>query len=292
MRYISLIIFILIFTKLLPAETTSERSYVDLEDIDNGYNIHIIYALPSDGIDKEFDLNSKIGMMVYQINKWFNKQTKNRLFPEGQFLKFDKKKNGKLDITFLRLGLTDEVISNKGIQAVNTIQPEIARLGFNDPKKIYFVVYGGSNRDVCASSQLPGHVPKSTIANTAAIYYPGKKSGSCSEGEYGFKPEFNMTASSALHEIFHALGIVPKCAPDHLTFKSFGTINDGIGGHLNVPGDIMYSVQSNVTFSKPEYLDLKSINYYNHNNDCLDLAKSIYVEPTVDNPQLPTFSSK
>jgi hypothetical protein len=122
--------------------------------------------------------------------------------------------------------LTDEVISNKGIQAVNTIQPEIARLGFNDPKKIYFVVYGGSNRDVCASSQLPGHVPKSTIANTAAIYYPGKKSGSCSEGEYGFKPEFNMTASSALHEIFHALGIVPKCAPDHLTFKSFGTINE------------------------------------------------------------------
>ena len=131
MKYISLIIFILIFTKLLPAQTTSERSYVDLEDIDNGYNIHIIYALPSDGIDKEFDLNSKIGMMVYQINKWFNKQTKNRLFPEGQFLKFDKKKNGKLDITFLRLGLTDEVISNKGIQAVNTIQPEIARLGFN-----------------------------------------------------------------------------------------------------------------------------------------------------------------
>ena len=292
MKYISLIIFILIFTKLLPAQTTSERSYVDLEDIDNGYNIHIIYALPSDGIDKEFDLNSKIGMMVYQINKWFNKQTKNRLFPEGQFLKFDKKDNGKLDITFLRLGLTDEVISNKGIQAVNTIQPEIARLGFNDPKKIYFVVYGGSNRDVCASSQLPGHVAKSTVATTAAIYYPGKKSGSCSEGEYGFKPEFNMTASSALHEIFHALGIVPKCAPDHLTFKSFGTINDGIGGHLNVPGDIMYSVQSNVTFSKPEYLDLKSINYYNHNNDCLDLAKSIYVEPTVDNPQLPTFSSK
>ena len=274
------------------ADDKEGRSFIDLPDVDNGFNIHVMYVLPADGTDKEFDLNSKIGMMVYQMNKWFFKQTKNRIFKEGQFLKFDRKENGKLDITFLRIGLSDETISREGIQAVNTIQPEISRLGFNDPKKIYFVVYGGSNRDVCASSQLPGHVPKSTIANTAAIYYPGKKTGTCAEGEYGFKPEFNMTASSALHEIFHALGVVPKCAPDHLTFKSEGTINDGIGGHLAVAGDIMYSVQSNVTFSKPEYLDLKSINYYNHNNnDCLDLAKSIYVYPTVDNPQLPTFNA-
>ena len=51
----------------------------------------------------------------------------------------------------------------------------------------------------------------------------------------------------------------------------------------------MYSVQSNVTFSKMDQLDMKSINYYNHNNDCLDLAKSRYVTPTVDNPQLPTY---
>lgn len=292
MKFFIQLFFILILIFSSHAQSENERNYVDLKDIDDGYNIHIIYAIPSDGVDKQFDLNSKIGMMVYQMNKWFNKQTKNRLFEDGQFLKFDRKENGKLDITFLQLDLTDHVISQKGIQAVNTIQPEIARLGFNDPKKIYFVIYGGSNRDVCASSQLPGHVPKSTVANTAALYYPGKKSGSCAEGEYGFKPEFNMTTSSALHEVFHALGIVPKCAPDHLTFKSFGTMNDGIGSHLNVPGDIMYSVQSNVTFSKPEYLDLKSTNYYNHKNDCLDLAKSIYVEPTVDNPQLPTFSAE
>ena len=76
---------------------------------------------------------------------------------------------------------------------------------------------------------------------------------------------------------------------DHLVFPSEGTINDGIGGHLKVHSDIMYSVQSNITFSKMDQLDMKSINYYNHGHDCLDLAKSRYVKPTVDNPQLPTY---
>ena len=109
------------------------------------------------------------------------------------------------------------------------------------------------------------------------------------ENNGGFKPEFNNTTRFALHEIFHVLGVVPKCAPGHLVFSHEGTINDGIGGHLTVPSDIMYSVQSNVTFSKMDQLDMKSINYYNHDNDCLDLAKSRYVEPTVDNPQLPTY---
>ena len=285
---LSLIIF---FSIIVIVNAKEYRNLVDLPDIDDGYNIHVMYVLPSNGIDKEYDLNSKISMLIYQMDKWFNKKTKGRLFKEGQNLKFDRKSDGKIDITFLNIDLRDEVISREGINAVNVIQPAIARYGFNDPKKVYFVVYGGSNRDVCASSQLPGHQQRGITANTAALYYPGKRTGSCIENDGGFKPTFNNTASSALHEILHVLGAVPKCAPDHLVFKNEGTINDGIGGHLSIEGDIMYSVQSNVTFANAEHLDFKSINYYNHNNDCLDIAKSVYVTPTVENPQLPTFSA-
>ena len=55
----------------------------------------------------------------------------------------------------------------------------------------------------------------------------------------------------------------------------------------------MYSVQSNVTYDKAKHLDYKSTNYYNHNKEnCLDIARSRYVIPTVDNPQLPTFAVK
>jgi len=271
------------------ADEKEGRAFSDLPDIDNGYNIHVIYAVPKEGADKEYDLNNKISMLVYQMDKWFNEKTKGRLYDEGQNLKFDRRKDGRIDITFLRLEISNLSISKEGINAVNVIQPEISRMGFNDKKKVYFVVYGGSNKDVCASSQLPQHVPKSVTANTAALYYPGKGDDSCVENNGGFKPEFNNTTRSALHEIFHVLGVVPKCAPDHLVFSNEGTINDGIGGHLTVPSDIMYSVQSNVTFSKMDQLDMKSINYYNHDNECLDLAKSRYVTPTVDNPQLPTY---
>ena len=282
-------IFLLLMMTITLADEKEGRAFSDLPDVDNGYNIHVIYAVPKEGADKEYDLNNKISMLVYQMDKWFNEKTKGRLYDEGQNLKFDRRKDGRIDITFLRLEINNLSISKEGINAVNVIQPEISRLGFNDKKKVYFVVYGGSNKDVCASSQLPQHVPKSVTANTAALYYPGKGDDSCVENNGGFKPEFNNTTRSALHEIFHVLGVVPKCAPDHLIFSNEGTINDGIGGHLTVPSDIMYSVQSNVTFSKMDQLDMKSINYYNHDSECLDLAKSRYVIPTVDNPQLPTY---
>jgi len=283
-----ILFFLIIITgSLLNAE--EKRNYIDLPDVDDGYNIHLIYALPSDGIDKKYDLNNQISMLAYQMDKWFNKKTQNRLFPDGQYLKFDRRDDGKIDITFLRLEIDNLSISKEGINAVNVIQSEISRLGFNDARKVYFVIYGGSNKDVCASSQLPQHVSRSITANTAALYYPGKGDDSCIKNNGGFKPEFNSTTRFALHEVFHALGVVPKCAPDHLVFPNEGTINDGIGAHLTVPSDIMYSVQSNVTFSKMDQLDMKSINYYNHDNDCLDLSKSRYVTPTVDNPQLPTY---
>ena len=42
------------------------RNFVDLPDIDDGYNIHVMYVLPKDGIDKDYDLDSKISMLMYQ----------------------------------------------------------------------------------------------------------------------------------------------------------------------------------------------------------------------------------
>ena len=111
------------------------RNFADLPDVDDGYNIHVMYVLPKDGVDKEYDLDSKISMLMYQVDKWFNSKTKDRLFADGQNLKFDRKDDNKIDITFLRLDINDDEISKHGIQAVNVLQPAISRFGFNDPKK-------------------------------------------------------------------------------------------------------------------------------------------------------------
>ncbi len=60
---LSLIVF---FSITVLVNAKEYRNLVDLPDIDDGYNIHVMYVLPSDGIDKEYDLNSKISMLIYQ----------------------------------------------------------------------------------------------------------------------------------------------------------------------------------------------------------------------------------
>ena len=96
------IIFLLLILTGYSVNSEEMRNYVDQPDVDDGYNIHIIYALPSDGIDKKYDLNNQISMLAHQMDKWFNTKTKDRLFPEGQHLKFDRKDDGRIDITFLK----------------------------------------------------------------------------------------------------------------------------------------------------------------------------------------------
>ena len=41
------------------------RNFTDLPDIDDGYNIHVMYVLPKDGVDKDYDLDSKILSLIH-----------------------------------------------------------------------------------------------------------------------------------------------------------------------------------------------------------------------------------
>ena len=122
----SIIVLFFLTSNVYSSDEKVGRSFVDLADIDDGYNIHVMYVIPIDGVDKEYDLNSKISMLLYQIDNWFNSKTKDRLYVDGQNLKFDRKEDGKIDITFLRLKKEDNEISKEGIQAVNVLQPAIS----------------------------------------------------------------------------------------------------------------------------------------------------------------------
>ena len=76
----SIIALFFLTTNVHSADEKIGRNFVDLDDIDDGYNIHVMYVIPADGVDKEYDLNSKISMLLYQIDKWFNSKTKDRLY--------------------------------------------------------------------------------------------------------------------------------------------------------------------------------------------------------------------
>jgi hypothetical protein len=84
---------------------------------------------------------------------------------------------------------------------------------------------------------------------------------------------------SLLHEIFHALGAVPDCAPDRMRGASEPM---GLPRHVNVnPNDLMYAPSTPSPDSPiwtPTEIDAKRRNYFGHGRpDCLDVAKSPFL---------------
>src|SRR5690349_282422 len=59
-----------------PAQTAaSARSTADRADDFAGYQIHVMYVLPSDGTDYKLDTNGAIASSVAATQKWFVAQT-------------------------------------------------------------------------------------------------------------------------------------------------------------------------------------------------------------------------
>ena len=85
-----------------------------------------------------------------------------------------------------------------------------------------------------------------------------------------------------LHELFHALGFTQLCAPGYA--KTGPRRWDGRQDHLRFSNDIMSDRDSG-----SRNIDSKRKHYYGHSNkDCpLDLRKSVFLEPTEQDPQLP-----
>ena len=81
-------------TALLP------RSTVDRPDDFGGLQVHVIYAVPSDGADRAFDTSGGIESSTASYQAWLSGQT------GGRVLRFDTYQ-GPLDITFQRLPRPD-----------------------------------------------------------------------------------------------------------------------------------------------------------------------------------------
>ena len=99
MKKISIILLTLFFTNLtFAADEKPGRSFQDQPDVTDDYQIHFIYFLAKKTKDKERDINGWVEKEVTKIDDLFFKMTGNK-----QRLKFDYRKNGKLDISFARM---------------------------------------------------------------------------------------------------------------------------------------------------------------------------------------------
>jgi hypothetical protein len=251
-----------------PAQTAAAaRSTADRPDDLAGYQIHVMYVLPSDGTDYHLDTSGAIASSVAATQKWFAAQTRGT-----RRLRFDTS-NGALDVSFFRLARTDAAIAGFGAYVRDQIQSEINAAGFNHPEKIYAVYYGGSSTTACGG----GAWPPTLIGNVVALYLRGRPPGArpCMSNVLAESADLpGYWEFSLIHEFFHTLGAVGACAPHH---TRAGHVSDD-------PRDLMYAGDRPW---RPSMLDVGNDDYFNHNTDCLDVAKSVFIDPVAADAAAP-----
>ncbi len=157
-------------------DTKPGRFFEDQPDVNDDYQIHIIYLLTSDTEDKERDLNGWIEQQVKKIDDYFFKLTGKK-----QRLKLDKRSDGKLDVTFVRLDRK----SKKGGWNMSYPDYYLTKNGFNNPKKTYLSFTDAPHGD---DGQMGIH--------HGYIFIGGAK---------------RHMARLGVHELLHGLGFATPC---------------------------------------------------------------------------------
>lgn len=236
-----------------------ERSLSDRPDPTAEYQVHAIYAMPSDATDQQRDLNGQIRNSVSSFQSWLARHS------GGPALRMDTYE-GQLDISFARLPRPDSEYVATGDFVRDEIEKDLRTAGFDHPRKIYAVFWEGGSSKSCGG----GAYPPDLIGKVAAIYLNGTPPGApaCSTEPLGASATVPDYADfGMLHEIVHTLGYVAGCAPNH---TAAGHVSDD-------PRDLMYAGGEPW---EPEFLDVGSDDYFGTGRqDCIDMAQSAFMDP-------------
>jgi hypothetical protein len=252
-------------------ETSQEYSTVDRPDDVDGYQIHFVYALPSDGADDFLDLTGEIELSANAMNSWLEGKTGRRL----RYDTFD----GALDISYLRLPYTADQISDIGTDISDLLEHWLKNNGFRSDHKLYVVHYDGffvTPEGYCGLAPSPPQALGQTAVLLLRAYNPTYDLN-CPRNftkSHDFTGFFEMTI---LHELLHMLGMVPECGQSEE------------GRHVtDNPQDLMYFQYDGSYSPVYTYLDYKNNDYYNHGDPtCPDLARSIFLEPLPEGAEPP-----
>ena len=250
-----------------PTPTAAVRITVDRADDEQGYQVHLMYVIPSDGVDRVLDTSGTIARSANAAQKWFVAQT------GGTRVRFDTYQHVP-DVSFFRMSQTDRQIAASGAYVRDRIETEIRGAGFTDTHKIYAVFYDGSSTFACGGGAWPPDLPGSV----AALYLKGAipNARPCATVPFATSEEApGYWEFSLLHETFHTIGVVAPCAPHHVN-----------RGHVSEdPRDLMYG--GSLPW-QPSILDINHDDYYKHQaSDCLDLAQSVFLDPLAPDAALP-----
>lgn len=246
----------------LPAAAGSgalPRATADRPDVAQGPQIHVVYAVASDGTDRGLDTNGTIEASVRAWNGWLAGQTGGK-----GGLRIDTSA-GSVDITFVPLPETDAQIAARGAFVRDELERLLHAAGLNAPDKVYAVYYDGTSTFACGGGAWPPTLP----GNVAAMYLHGLPSGPvpCDRNPIAPNGQPGYIDFSMLHELLHTLGFVPTCATHHTR-----------AGHVSdATNDLMYA--GDAPWQLPPLLDVGHDDYFAAGRaGCLDLAASPYLE--------------
>ena len=243
--------------KILEKDKKPGRFFEDQPDVNDDFQIHVIYSFYADSKDKENDISGKVEKYIRSADNWIYKKTKgankktNTMNSEGQRLKWDYRKDGKLDISFLRLPKTKKEMKNCGGRSCgNFYERTIINSGFNNPKKIYLNFGGFRYSDWPYSTGFP-------IFNIFQSH----------QGNPLTQKDFSYFL---LHEAIHSMTGISPCSPNHFE-----------GHNTRKTSDMMSRAGDGRNLS----LDPKNNDYWGHNNkSCPDMQDSVYFTPTSETP--------
>lgn len=223
------------------------------------YQVHVIYAVPSDKQDLQRDIKGTFAKSLLAANNFFAKTTQQRI-------RLDETLAGDLDVSFLALPNADSYYASKLAFAREAVQTDVRAAGFTDSRKIYLVYYEGTNDSSC------GNGPSVGVGDGVTVLYLQGLSGTsyaCANNPFSTDPQVaTYWEFVPLHEIVHTLSFVHSCAPHG---KDNHTTDD--------PADLMYA--GNQPW-RPTAIDPGQDDYYGPNvpKDCpRNLMYSAFLEP-------------
>ncbi len=249
------------------------RALVDRPDDFTGPQIHVVYAVASDGEDLQLDRSPSspeyrrlsyrnygrvsIHSSFRTIQEWLAGQI-------GQQLRLDTFR-GEIDISFVRLPFTEEEIVADPYGMFNRIQ-SVVRHETRTSKALAIVYHGLEEATAIGGiGELEGDAALLLMRGYIEVTQFG--------GDHGWRAPY-LVDRVMVHEIFHMMGAVPVCAS-----RSAGRTDveycATAGHHVADVRDIMGSNNTHTAQIDPDRND-----YYGHGYpDCTDISKSEYFMP-------------
>ena len=173
--------------------------------------MHVMYVLPSDGVDRGLDTDGHLADSTKAFNTWLASRTPGRQLRIDTF-------QGVVDATFFRLSRTDAQVRSGAefpgpAYVRDIIEKDIKAAGFNKANTLYAVYYDGHSDWSCGGGAWPPTLP----GNVGAMYLLGLPNASmpCANNPLpGANPSVpHYLDYGMLHELLHTMGYARTAHP-------------------------------------------------------------------------------